>query len=114
MRLRRQAGLRDVSRQHLPTTTRREPTHTPPKVVVGRVFTAPAPNLPWLADITDAPTAAGFLLLAVALDAWPRRIVGWPMANDLRTPLPLIAVTRRTTADVVHHGNQDGQYTSLT
>jgi len=71
-----QAGLRGVSRRRFPTTTRREPTHAPANDHVGRVFTVPGPNLVWVADITYVPTAAGFLFLAVVLDAWSRRIVG--------------------------------------
>jgi len=53
-----------------------------------RVFTAPGPNLLWVADITYVPKAAGFLFLAVVLDAWSRRIVGWAMAADLRSRKP--------------------------
>ncbi|GGJ23664.1 hypothetical protein GCM10011320_33730 [Neoroseomonas lacus] len=75
-RLMRQAGLRGVPRRRFPTTTRREPTHAPANDLVGRVFTAPGPNLLWVADITYVPTAAGFMFLAVVLDAWSRRIVG--------------------------------------
>ena len=70
-----------------------------------------------MADITYVPTAAGFLFLAVVLDAWSRRIVGWAMANDLRTQLVLdaldMAVTTRKPADVVHHSDQGSQSTSL-
>jgi len=116
-RLMRQAGLRGVSRRRFPATTRREPMHTPANDLVGRVFTAPGPNLLRVADITYVPTAAGFLFLAVVLDAWSRRIVGWAMANDLRTRLVLdaldMAVTTRKPADVVHHGDQGSQYTSV-
>jgi len=59
----------------------------------------------------------GFLFLAVVLDAWSRRIVGWAMANDLRTRLVLdaldMAVTTRKPADVVHHSDQGSQYASV-
>ena len=116
-RLMRQAGLRGVSRRRFPATTRREPMHTPANDLVGRVFIAPGPNLLWVADITYVPTAAGFLFLAVVLDAWSRRIVGWAMANDLRTRLVLdaldMAVTTRKPADVVHHSDQGSQYASV-
>ena len=101
----------------LPITTRREPTHRPAHDLVGRVFTAPAPNLLWVADSTYVPTAAGFLFLAVVLDAWSRRIVGWATANDLRTQLVLdaldMAVNTRKPADVVHHSDQGTQYLSM-
>ncbi len=63
------------------------------------------------------PTAAGFLYLAVVLDAWSRRIVGWSMANHLRTQLVLdameMAVGQRRPKDVIHHSDQGSQYTSL-
>ena len=112
-RLMRHAGLRDVSRRRFPTTTRREPTHTLANDLVGRVFTAPKPNRLWVADITYVPTAAGFLFLAVVLDAWSRRIVGWAMATNLRTRLVLdavdMAVTTRKPFDVVHHSDQGCQ-----
>lgn len=114
-RLMRQARLRGVSRRRFPSTTRREPTHTPANLV-GRAFIAAGPNLLWVADITYVPTAAGFLFLAVVLDTWSRRIVGWAMANDLRTRLVLdaldMAVITRKPADVVHHSDQGSQYTS--
>jgi putative transposase len=108
-RLMRQDGLRGVSRRRFQTTMRREPTHSPANDLVGRAFTAPAPNLLWVADITYVPTSAGFLFLAVVFDAWSRRIVGWPMVNNLRTQLVLdaldMAVTTRQPADVVHYSD---------
>ncbi|MBR0662134.1 hypothetical protein GWK15_25020 [Roseomonas oryzicola] len=59
-----------------------------------------------MADITYVPTAAGFLFLAVVLDAWSRRIVGWAMANDLRTQLVLDAL------DAALQAAQDGASTT--
>ena len=105
-RLMRAAGLRGVSRRRFPATTQREPSHRPAHDLVGRDFRAAGPNRLWVADITYVPTAAGFLFLAVVLDAWSRRIVGWAMATDLRTRLVLdaldMAVTTRKPADVIH------------
>jgi putative transposase len=116
-RLMRSAGLRGISRRRFPTTTQREPSHRPANDLVGRDFRAAAPNRLWVADITYVPTAAGFLFLAVVLDVWSRRIVGWAMATDLRTRLVLdaldMAVTTRKPADVVHHSDQGSQYTSV-
>ena len=70
-----------------------------------------------MADITYVPTAAGFLYLAVVLDAFSRRIVGWSMANHLRAELVLdaleMAVGQRRPHDVIHHSDQGSQYTSL-
>ena len=70
-----------------------------------------------MADITYVPTWAGFLYLAVVLDAWSRRIVGWAMATHLRTELVLEALEHGALAappeDVIHHSDQGSQYTSI-
>jgi len=67
--------------------------------------------------ITFVPTAGGFLYLAVVLDAWSRKIVGWSMANHLRTELVLdaleMAISQRRPDGVIHHSDQGSQYTSL-
>jgi putative transposase len=70
-----------------------------------------------VADITYIPTWAGFLYLAVVLDAWSRRVVGWAMAPHLRTELVLealnMALTQRRPSWVIHHSDQGTQYTSI-
>jgi putative transposase len=77
-RLMRAAGLVGASRRRNGvTTTRRDPDARPAPDLVDRDFTATAPNQLWVADITFVPTANGFLYLAVVLDAWSRKIVGW-------------------------------------
>ena len=77
-RLMRAAGLVGASRRRNGvTTTRRDPDARPAPDLVDRNFTATAPNQLWVADITFVPTANGFLYLAVVLDAWSRKIVGW-------------------------------------
>jgi hypothetical protein len=67
--------------------------------------------------ITYVPTLAGFLCLAIVLDAWSRKIVGWSMANHLRAELVLdameMAVGQRRPKDVIHHSDQGSQYTSV-
>ena len=82
-----------------------------------RSFVAEAPNQLWVADITYIPTWAGFLFLAVVLDAFSRRIVGWAMAEHLRTELVLAALNmalgQRRAKDVVHHSDHGTQYTSI-
>jgi putative transposase len=84
---------------------------------VGETFWEITPNRLWVADITDIPTWAGFLYLAVVLDAWSRRVVGWAMATHLRTELVLdalnMAVGQRRPTQVIHHSDQGCQYTSL-
>jgi len=72
----------------------------------------------WLADITYLPTREGWLFLAVVLDAFSRRIVGWSMRDDLKSELVVdalaMAVTRRKPPiGVVHHSDRGSQYTSL-
>jgi putative transposase len=117
-RLMRQAGLVGAShRKGGPVTTRRDQEARPAPDLVDRKFTAPGPDKLWVADITYVPTAAGFLYLAVVLDAWSRKIVGWSMANHLRTELVLaameMAVGQRRPKDVIHHSDQGSQYTSV-
>jgi putative transposase len=117
-RLMREAGLVGASRRRDgPITTRRDKEARPAPDLVDRRFVAPGPNRLWVADITFIPTAAGFLYLAVVLDAWSRKIVGWAMANHLRAELVLdaleMAVGQRRPRDVIHHSDQGSQYTSL-
>ena len=117
-RLMRGAGLVGASHRHGgPTTTRRGHDARPAPDLVDRNFTAAGPNQLWVADITYVPTAAGFLYLAIVLDAWSRKIVGWSMANHLRTELVLdameAAIGQRRPRDVIHHSDQGCQYTSL-
>jgi len=117
-RLMRDAGLVGAChRQGGPTTTRRDKEARPAPDLVDRNFTASGPNQLWIADITYIPTATGFLYLAVVLDVWSRKVVGWSMANHLRAELVLdaleMAVGQRRPKDVVHHSDQGSQYTSL-
>jgi putative transposase len=117
-RLMRDAGLVGASHRHSgPTTTRRDKDARPAPDLVDRNFTATAPNQLWVADITYLPTAVGFLYLAVVLDAWSRKIVGWSMASHLRAELVLdameMAVGQRRPKDVIHHSDQGSQYTSV-
>ena len=115
-RLMRRADLAGVSRRRFVTTTVRDEARQAPDLVE-RDFTAERPNLLWVADITYIPTWAGFLYLAVALDAFSRRIVGWAMATTLHTQLVLdalnMALATRRPKDVVHHSDQGSQYTSI-
>ena len=117
-RLMRQAGLVGASRRRTGvTTTRRDRDARPAPDLVDRDFTAKAANELWVADITFVPTATGFLYLAVVLDAWSRKIVGWSMANHLRAELVVdaleMAVGQRRPGEVIHHSDQGSQYTSL-
>lgn len=116
-RLMRAAGLVGVSRRRFVTTTQRGPVGETVPDLVQRDFVATAPNQLWVADITYVPTWAGFLFLAVVLDAFSRRIVGWAMATHLKTELVLAALemarVQRRPAGVIHHSDHGTQYTSL-
>jgi putative transposase len=117
-RLMRAAGLIGASRRRAGVvTTKRDKEARPAPDLVDRNFTAAKPNQLWVADITFVPTGAGFLYLAVVLDAWSRKIVGWAMANHLRAELVLdaldMAIGQRKPANVIHHSDQGSQYTSL-
>jgi putative transposase len=78
---------------------------------VERNFTADRRNQLWVADITYIPTAAGFLYLAVVLDAFSRRIVGWAIERHLRTELVLAAlkmtIGQRKPSNVIHHSDSE-------
>ena len=116
-RLMRAMGLAGVSRRKGIRTTIRDREARPAPDLVDRDFTAVGPDRLWVADITYVPTWAGFLYLAVVLDAWSRRVVGWAMAPHLRTELVLealnMALTQRRPTDVIHHSDQGCQYTSI-
>jgi putative transposase len=118
-RLMRQAGLVGCHRRRPFHTTPRDPAAEPAPDVVQRTFTASAPNHLWLADITYVPTQwEGFLYLAVILDVFSRRIVGWSMADHLRAELVVAALemavwTRRPGEGMIHPSDHGSPYTSL-
>ena len=89
-RLMQEAGLRGVCRRRRVRTTQRSEDGRVAEDLVDRDFNAEGPDELWVADVTYVPTAAGFLFLAVVLDAWSRRVVGWAMATHLRTELVLV------------------------
>ena len=110
-RLMRVAGLVGASRRRGgPITTQRDKHARPAPDLVERDFQAAGPNQLWVADITPAFAAAGFLYLAVVVDVWSRRVVGWAMANHLRAELVLdalnMALGQRRPRDVIHHSDQ--------
>src|SRR5215218_1475217 len=114
-RLMRQLELEGISRRgKRRRTTIPDPAAAPAPDLVGRRFTAARPNQLWLADITYLPTREGWLFLALVLDAFSRRIVGWSMRDDLKAELVVdalgMAVTRRKPpAGVVHHSDRGSQ-----
>ena len=99
-RLMRAAGIAGVSRR------RQARDHHPASDLVRRNFMAERPNALWVADVTFLPTLDGFLYLAVVLDAWSRRIVGWAFSADLKTCVVLdaldMALAARRHDNVIH------------
>lgn len=112
-RLMQAEGLKGVSRRRGTRTTIRGKEARQAPDLVERDFTADGPNRLWVADITYLPTWSGFLYLAVVLDAWSRRLVGWSMASHLRTELVLealeMALAQRRPDNVIHHSDQGSQ-----
>jgi putative transposase len=113
----KEAGLRGVSRRKRPSTTNRPGYERPAPDLVDRDFTASGPDELWVADITYVPTNEGHLYLAVVLDAFSRRIVGWSMADPLRTELVLgaldMASTQRDPDATAHHSDQGCQQEAI-
>jgi putative transposase len=118
-RLMRQASLQGCHRRRPFHTTRRDPQAELAPDLVQRTFRASTPNQLWIADITYIPTRwEEFLYLAVILDVFSRRIVGWSMGDHLRTELVVGALqmavwNRRPGAGLIHHSDHGCQYTSL-
>jgi len=116
-RLMKKAGIMGVSRRKKHGLTKRDKNAQPIPDLVDRNFTADGPDQLWVADITYIPAGSNFLYLAVVLDVWQRKVVGWSMAAHLRTELVLgaleMAIWRRQPKDVIHHSDQGCQYTSI-
>ena len=116
-RLMRTAGLAGITRRRKRVTTVRDARAQPAPDLVDRDFSTSGPNELWVADITYVPTVEGHLYLAVVLDAWSRRVIGWSMQDHLRTELVLdaleMAAGRREPTEVIHHSDLGCQYTSF-
>lgn len=116
--LMRAAGLVGrCGRKPAPKTTRRGAQEPRVADLVMRNFTAERPNAIWTADISYIPTWQGWLYLAVLLDLYSRAVVGWSMADHMRTELVLDALTmawtcRRPPAGLIHHSDRGSQYLS--
>jgi putative transposase len=116
-RLMRTVRLQGVSRRKRFSTTQRAARARPAPDRVNRDFQTTGPDRLWVADITYVSTWAGWLYLAVVIDVWSRRVVGWAMANHLRTELVMdalnMAIQQRRPTGVILHSDQGAQYTSL-
>lgn len=116
-RLMRRQGLRAKQTKRYRSTTKRRKADPVAPNLLQRDFTAERPDQKWLTDITYIPTQEGWLYLAVVLDLYSRRIVGWAMAARMtggltRAALQMTIQQRRPSADLIHHSDQGSQYTA--
>jgi hypothetical protein len=112
-RLMRAAGLRGATLRKFVVTTVSAAQSPEVADLVERRFYAERPNRLWVADATYIPTWSGFLYLAIVLDVFSRKIVGWAMETHLRTELMLaaidMAITMRRPQTVIHHSDHGCQ-----
>ena len=116
-RLMRQAQLCARARRRSVRTT--DSRHTEPIApnLLARTFQAEAPDRVWVTDITYLPTREGWLYLAVVLDLFARRVVGWSMQPSLERGLVLTALShalqrRQPQPGLLHHSDRGSQYAS--
>ncbi len=117
-RLMRSLGLQGVVRGRSCRTTISDDAANRPADLVNRRFKATRPNQLWVADITFVATWTGFVYVAFVIDVYARRIVGWRVANSLRTDLVLDALeqalySRTETQGLIHHSDRGCQYLSI-
>ena len=116
MRLMRAEGLQGRPQRRFRGTTVVDPRATPAANQLARQFRPATPNEVWAGDITALSTADGWLYLAVLIDLYSRRVVGWAVAPSLETRLVLAAwhqaVARRGQGPRLHHSDRGTQYTS--
>ena len=101
----------------VPTTTDSDHDRPVAENVLDRDFSADAPDRKWAGDITYVWTAEGWLYVAVIMDLFSRRIVGWAMADHMRSELCEEALSmalrrRRPEAGLIHHSDRGSQYVS--
>ena len=115
-RLMRLRKLRAKQTTRYKSTTRRNKAHPVAPNLLKRDFVADRPNQKWLTDITYIPTQGGWLYLALVLDLFSRRIVGWAMSARMTSDLTMEALRmairqRRPEVGLIHHSDQGSQYT---
>jgi len=116
-RLMRQENIRGQRKSHKPTTT--DSKHHLPVApnLLNREFGAEAPNEKWVADISYIPTREGWLYLAVVLDLYSRKVVGWSMSHQVTADLVEDALRmalyeRQPDPGLLHHSDRGSQYAS--
>ena len=116
-RLMRLERLRGCPKRRFRVTTQRDPAHPVAKNLLKQDFKTNAPNQLWASDITYISTKQGWLHLAVVMDLYSRRIVGWSMGRRMGRHLVLDALrmaieARQPEAPLIHHSDRGAQYTS--
>ncbi len=116
-RLMRQAGIAGIHKRRGHGCTRRDRMAIPSDDLVNRQFAVDAADALWVMDVTEHPTGTGKLYLAIVLDAWSRRVVGWSIADHIRSELIVdalqMAIWRRNpTGPTIAHSDHGSQYTS--
>jgi len=114
-RLMRDNALRGKRKKRFRTTTQSDHRHPIAPNVLAREFTVEQPNVAWVGDITYIGTQEGWLYLAVILDLYSRRVIGWAMGKRIDQALTLRALrmaldTREPGAGLVHHTDRGSQY----
>ena len=114
MRLER---LRGCPKRRYRVTTKQDPRHRAAKNLLQQDFSATLPNQCWAADITYIPTSQGWLYLAVVIDLYSRKIVGWSMSRWISRRIVINALqmaidARQPTNNLIHHSDRGAQYTS--
>lgn len=117
-RLMRIEHMRGVSRRRsFCLTTERDVRHRPAPDLVNRLFVATDINQLWVADMTYIPTWTGFLYLAMVIDVYSRKVVGWAFGERMTAELVIealnMALMTRKPESVIHHSDQGSQYTSI-
>jgi len=119
-RLMGEIGLAGAVRGRAVKTTRSNPAAPCPEDRVNREFYAPAPNRLWLSDFTYVATWAGFVYVAIVIDAFARRIVGWRVSRSMQAQFVLDALEQalhnRRPAEgggLVHHSDRGAQYVCI-
>lgn len=116
IRLMRHERLQGRPHRRFRVTTQADPTAVPAPNRLARQFAVDGPNRVWAGDLTALPTAHGWLYLAVLLDLWSRRVVGWAVRAMLETEVVIaawhMAIGRRQAAPQLHRSDRGCQYTS--
>lgn len=114
-RLMRQSGLQGKAKRRFRNTTDSNHRHPIAANLLKRQFTVSRPNAVWVGDITCVWTLQGWLYVAVLLDLYSRRVVGWAMGKRINQALPLRALrmalsAREPAAGLIHHTDRGSQY----